>query len=179
LALGAALVAAAVASRGSAGMLMGFAALVLILDATVPMPGRTWSEADDRFQRLVRGRRRAERRRRLRGLAPERLDVLDDRVDRADRRALGVQAIALESVTGTAEALRATTFDRCFRPERGAAERWKRLWMAQAHGVSLPPVSVYRVCGRHVVRDGHHRVSVALDRGLTTIDAEVVELHGI
>ncbi len=40
----------------------------------------------------------------------------------------------------------------------------------------MPPITVYRVGERHFVRDGHHRVSVAIDLGSLTIDAEVVEL---
>jgi hypothetical protein len=116
---------------------------------------------------------------RLRGRAPACLDVFDDGAGwaaTAEHRALGVQAIAIDSVTGTAEAIKARAFDRAFRPEAESAEHWKRLWLAQAHGAALPPISVYRVGGQHVVRDGHHRISVARDHGLLTIEADVVEL---
>jgi hypothetical protein len=117
---------------------------------------------------------------RMRGRAPQALDVLDDRAGwaaTADRRALGVQPIAIDSITGTVEALKARAFDREFRPEAASSEHWKRLWLAQAHGASLPPISVYRVGERHVVRDGHHRISVARDHGLGTVEADVVELR--
>jgi ParB-like chromosome segregation protein Spo0J len=43
-------------------------------------------------------------------------------------------------------------------------------------GVGLPPISVYRFEGRHYVRDGHHRVSVARALGAADIDADVTEL---
>ena len=43
-------------------------------------------------------------------------------------------------------------------------------------GAALPPISVYRYEGRHYVRDGHHRVSVARALGATDIDADVTEL---
>ena len=49
--------------------------------------------------------------------------------------------------------------------------------MAQARGLDLPPVAVYRIGERHVLRDGHHRVSVALDHGRHEIEADVVELR--
>ena len=49
--------------------------------------------------------------------------------------------------------------------------------MAQARGLDLPPVAVYRIGERHVLRDGHHRVSVALDQGRDEIEADVVELR--
>jgi hypothetical protein len=174
-----ALAVAAVALRGLGGVLLGIVAALLLLDAIVPMPAGTRSQADDRFRALVRRRRRARRMARLRGRAPDCLEVLDDGAGwaaSAERRALGVQPIAIDSVTGTAEALKARAFDRAFRPEAESAEHWKRLWLAQAHAAALPPISVYRVGGQHVVRDGHHRISVARDHGLLTIEADVVEL---
>jgi hypothetical protein len=164
---------------GSGAVLLGLLAVMVVVDAVVPVPGVHASEADARFRALVRARRREERLRRLRGLAPERLDVLDDSsgwAASAGRRSLGVQVIAIDSVTGTLESYKARTFDRAFRPDRSAAEHWKRLWLAQAHGASLPPISVYRVDERHVVRDGHHRLSVARHGGAHSIEAAVVEL---
>ena len=180
--LGVVLLAAA-ALRGPLGVALAILALMLVVDAMVPLPGESWSEADDRFWRLVRARRREERRRRRRGLPPARLDVLDDRggwASVAERRSLGVVPIALDSITGTVEGAKAGLFDARLRPDPSAAQRWKGLWMAQAHGASLPPISVYRVGTAHVLRDGHHRVSVALEHGAPVIDAEVVELrrHG-
>jgi hypothetical protein len=180
LAACAALAVAAVAVRGLAGVLLGIVAALLLLDAVVPMPPGTRSQADDRFRALVRRRRRARRMGRLRRRAPDRLDVLDDAAGpaaAAERRALGVQAIAIDSITGTVEELKARAFDRAFRPEAASSEHWKRLWLAQAHGATLPPISVYRVGEQHVVRDGHHRISVARDHGLVTIEADVVELR--
>jgi hypothetical protein len=175
-----ALAAAGAIAGGTAAVLLVLMALVVLLDAVVPVPGASRSVADARFRALVRERRRTERLRRLRRRAPDRLDVLDDRAgwaSTAGRRALGIELISIDSVTGTLEPHRARTFDRAFRPEPAAAEHWKRLWLAQAHGASLPPISVYRVDGRHVVRDGHHRLSVARDHGLQSIEADVVELR--
>jgi hypothetical protein len=175
----AALLAVAVAVGGTPGVLLGIVASLLLLDAVLPMPTGTRSQADDRFRALVRRRHRARWAARLRGRTPESLDVLDDRAGwaaTAERRAIGVQPIAIASITGTAETLKARAFDRAFRPEAESSEHWKRLWLAQAHAAALPPISVYRVDGQHVVRDGHHRVSVARDHGLLTIEADVVEL---
>jgi hypothetical protein len=176
----AALAVAAGALQGTLGVLLGIVAMLLLLDAVVPMPAGTRSHADDRFRALVRRRRRADRMGRLSGRGPERLDVLDDAAGplaAAERRALGVQAIAIDSITGTVEAVKARAFDRAFRPEAASREHWKRLWLAQAHGATLPPISVYRVGEQHVVRDGHHRISVARDHGLVTIEADVVQLR--
>ena len=94
----------------------------------------------------------------------------------ARRRELGVELIRIDSITGTTEESKARLFDRSFRPDRSCGPRWKSLWMAEARGLDLPPVSVYRIGGRHVLRDGHHRVSVARDHGRAEIEAEVTEL---
>jgi hypothetical protein len=175
----AALVAAAIALHGSLGVLIAIMALLVLIDAALPVPGEPWMEADERFRQAVSRGRRARRMRRLRGLGPERLDVLDDGTgwaSTAPRRALGVESIPLDSITGTVEDAKAADFDRRFRPCWSTTRRWQRTWLALAEGVELPPISVYRVDGRHVVRDGHHRVSVARDHGWSAIDAEVVEL---
>ena len=163
--LAVALVAAAVVTGSSLGVLASFAAFVLVLDVLIPVPGGTWSEADDHFARLLRRRR----------LARRPLEVLDDGVA-WERRDRGLEAIPIASIVGTVEADKARAFDGAFRPAASEAEHWRRLWLAQAHGAALPPISVYRVGARHFVRDGHHRVSVALDLDCLTIDADVVEL---
>jgi hypothetical protein len=43
-------------------------------------------------------------------------------------------------------------------------------------GESIPPIDVYRVGELYFVKDGHHRVSIALATGQTTIDAYVTEV---
>ena len=167
------LMAVAIVVRGLVGVMLGILVAMLVLDAVLPMPGGTRTEADEAFRRLVRQRRRARR------LAPEQLDLVDDAggwLATAEHRALGVRSIPLRSVTGTVEELKARTFDRAFRPDASCREHWRRIWLAHANGASLPPVSVYRVGDAYVVRDGHHRVSVALAHGAETIEAEVVEL---
>jgi hypothetical protein len=174
------LVAAGIAVRGAGGVLLAMVAGIVLLDAVVPMPTGRPGEADERFRRLVRARRRHARLQRLRGRPVEALDVVDagaGALAHAERRALGVQVIPVASVTGTVEHVKARAFDRRFRPDRASAERWTRLWLAHAHGAALPPISVYRLGGAHIVCDGHHRVSVARDHGLETIEAHVVELR--
>jgi hypothetical protein len=175
----AAFVLAAVALHDSLGVLLGIMAVLVLVDAVLPVPGEPWMKADERYRRMVRKRGTARRARRLRGRGHERLEVLDDRAGwaaTAPRRALGVEPIAVDSITGTVEQAKAADFDRRFRPSWSSTRRWQRVWLAHAQGIDLPPIAVYRVDGRHIVRDGHHRVSVACDRGLPTIDADVVEL---
>jgi hypothetical protein len=155
---------------GGIGTLLVIGAVFAVLDAVIPIPRSPQAEAEDRFARLARSRRRR---------APQ-LDLVDEGsapLAAAPRRELGVQLIPIESITATTEASKARQFDRDFRPHRSTEGRWKSLWMAQARGLDLPPVAVYRIGERHVLRDGHHRVSVALDHGRDAIEADVVELR--
>jgi hypothetical protein len=90
-------------------------------------------------------------------------------------RRIGQQVIALESIVGSVD--RTRDFDRWFRPRNARTrERWERLARAQRRGESIPPIDVYRVGELHFVRDGHHRVSVAIAMKLRTIDAMVTEV---
>jgi hypothetical protein len=88
---------------------------------------------------------------------------------------LGVRTIRLDTVVGTVE--EACDFDRGFRPASDRdRERWELLDVAERRGALLPPIDVYRVGGLHFVKDGHHRVSVALATGQEMIDADVTEV---
>src|SRR5689334_3562932 len=75
----AALAVAAVAVRGPVGVLLAIAALLVAVDLLIPMPSTSTARAEERFRRAVRRRRLAAAGRRVRGRAPERLLVLDDR----------------------------------------------------------------------------------------------------
>jgi hypothetical protein len=91
-------------------------------------------------------------------------------------RQLGLRTIRLESIVGSAESRR--DFDRRFRPTSGRVrERWERLALAQRRGESIPPIEVYQVGDMYFVKDGHHRVSIAIATGQRTIDAYVTEVE--
>jgi hypothetical protein len=90
-------------------------------------------------------------------------------------RVLGLQSIRLDSIVGTVDSRR--DFDRKFRPTSSRIRgRWERLALAQRMGESVPPIDVFRVGDLHFVKDGHHRVSVALATGQKTIDAYVTDV---
>src|SRR6478735_6789543 len=90
-------------------------------------------------------------------------------------RPLGLQAIPLDAIVGSVD--RAADFDRWFRPRsRVSRERWERLDRILRQGDGLPPIDVYRIGELHFVKDGHHRVSVAIALRLRTIDANVTEV---
>jgi hypothetical protein len=54
--------------------------------------------------------------------------------------------------------------------------RWTRIMKAARGAQELPPIRAYRVGEIYYVVDGHHRVSVARQRGLRQIAAYVVEV---
>jgi hypothetical protein len=94
---------------------------------------------------------------------------------RKGERSHGLQTIPLDTVVGTVDSRR--DFDRHFRPTSSRVrERWERLALAQRRGEPMPPIDVYRVGDLHFVKDGHHRVSIALATGQTAIDAYVTEI---
>jgi hypothetical protein len=89
---------------------------------------------------------------------------------------VGMKTIKLSALVGTVDSRR--DFDRRFRPTSARVrERWERLALAQRRGEPMPPIDVYRVGDMYFVRDGHHRVSIALASGQTTIDAYVTEVR--
>src|SRR5829696_8404197 len=134
-ALCAAMLVAAPFVGGALGTLMVIAAAFVVLDAVLPTPRRPESEAEERFAHAARGRRR-------RGPGLELVDDGAAPLASARRRELGVELIPIASITGTTEASKARLFDRGFRPDRSCAPRWESLWMAEARGLDLPPVSV-------------------------------------
>jgi len=115
---------------------------------------------------------RARRGSRLRRLRTNELPVYGGPIAGAGRGG-GLREIPLEAISGTLEPSRASMFDRDFRPARAARGRWQRVWLAEQRGCPLPPISVLPAGEGYVVRDGHHRVSVARARGAITIDATV------
>jgi len=141
------------------------------------MTGTPAIDAERAFARAARARRRAALLRRLRREPVEcgRLDVYDPRQPR--RRGAppgrGVREIPLCAIRATLEPSRASLFDSSFRPAAAARGRWQRVWLAEHLGAPLPPISLVPFGDGYAVRDGHHRVSVAIARGALTIGATV------
>jgi len=134
-------------------------------------------DAERAFARVTRERRRAALLRVLRRQPSEcgRLPVFDElrsALERVARRG-GRREIPLCQIRGTLEPSRAAQFDPDFRPAPIARSRWQRVWLAEERGANLPPITVVAVGDAYVLRDGHHRVSVARARGALTIDAVV------
>ncbi|MHB0857228.1 MAG: universal stress protein [Anaerolineae bacterium] len=92
------------------------------------------------------------------------------------QRYRGVQPVPVDKIIGSLN--RSEDFDRAFLPTQYHSRvKWVSVDSAHLGGISLPPVSLYRVGDAYFVVDGHHRVSVARQQGQTFIDAEVIEVQ--
>jgi hypothetical protein len=139
--------------------------------------GTGWdvAEAERAFGKAMRARRRASILRWLRRGCAECARLAIQEVCGLTRQRVvgGVRDIPLDAITGSAEPNRAAQFDHEFRPSPPTRSRWLRVWLAEHRGAVLPPISVASVGDGYVIRDGHHRVSVARARGAVTIAAAI------
>lgn len=88
----------------------------------------------------------------------------------------GMQTVPTHQIIGSMDRFR--DFDREFLPRHNyIAGRWQNIDRAYYEDVRLPPVQLYKVGEVYFVKDGNHRVSVARERGVEYIDAEVIEGH--
>ena len=160
-ALPAALLAGGIALGGIPGFIAGFVAALLGIDRLLDrMHGFGGCGMDDAGQAASTGScaSAAGTRRGCAYLAEDvgpaatasapRLGVRADR-GRVDRRAPSTRT-------------RREAFDAEFRPPPLRSRALEPdVPRRRTRGAALPPISVYRLGGRHYVRDGHHRVSVA------------------
>lgn len=88
----------------------------------------------------------------------------------------GYQTVPVKQIVGSVDRFR--DFDREFLPRQShTAGRWQNIDRAYYQDVRLPPIQLYKVGDVYWVKDGNHRVSVAKERGVEYIDAEVIEGH--
>lgn len=88
----------------------------------------------------------------------------------------GLQTVAIDQIVGSMD--RFQDFDRTFLPrKKNTRGRWSNVDRAFYDDVRLPPIQLYKVRDIYFVKDGNHRVSVARERGVEFIDAEVIEGH--
>jgi hypothetical protein len=88
----------------------------------------------------------------------------------------GLQTVPITQIVGSMD--RFQDFDRTFLPrKKNTRGRWTNVDRAYYDDVRLPPIQLYKVGDIYFVKDGNHRVSVARERGVEFIDAEVIEGH--
>jgi hypothetical protein len=88
----------------------------------------------------------------------------------------GLQDVPLDRIVGSVGRYR--EFTRNFLPKNTSmADRWSNVY-AQINSLEgVPPIEVYQVDDVYFVRDGNHRVSIARQLKLTSIEAYVTELQ--
>lgn len=102
-------------------------------------------------------------------------DVADKLKLRA-RTERGIQNIPLDAIVGSVG--RYTEFTRTFLPRRNDdRDRWAGVKAAMEKSEGLPPIEVYKVGEAYFVVDGNHRVSIARQLGMKTIEARVIEFR--
>ena len=89
------------------------------------------------------------------------------------RVAAGVQTIRIDQIIGSEG--RNQDFDNQFSPMTEHSQgRWVNIAIAMGTGKPLPPVQLIETDDGYIVRDGHHRISVARAFGQEVIEAEVI-----
>jgi hypothetical protein len=87
-----------------------------------------------------------------------------------------LKTVPLDQIVGTVG--RYEDFDRAFLPTHDELEgRWRSIYRAFDAGTALPPVLLYQIGDAYFVVDGHHRVSVAKQRGMRHLEAQVVRVE--
>ena len=100
------------------------------------------------------------------------IDALTNGKVATNQRYLGAKVVPIEQIQGSEG--RASNFDRNFNPlQNHTQERWLRIAVARLNGATMPAVELIKVGDKYVVRDGHHRISVARALGEAYIDAQV------
>jgi len=87
----------------------------------------------------------------------------------------GLQDIPLDAIVGSVG--RYSDFTGTFLPKSAInKDRWTRIYAEAEGNMGLPAIEVYQLGEVYFVRDGNHRVSVALAMGQKTIEAYVTEV---
>jgi hypothetical protein len=84
----------------------------------------------------------------------------------------GLRSVPIRLILGSEG--RTEDFDQEFNPlKKHNRQRWMNIAAARYNGKSLPAVDLIQIGDIYVVRDGHHRISVAKSLGEEYIDAKV------
>jgi hypothetical protein len=100
-------------------------------------------------------------------------EVVREKLNLGSKSYLGIQEIPLDNIVGSVG--RYEDFTRTFMPRKtNTRPRWEKVDNLADTG-GWPPIEVYQVSDTYFVRDGNHRVSVARQLTMDTIEAEVWE----
>ncbi|MFK7800823.1 MAG: hypothetical protein AB8G95_04255 [Anaerolineae bacterium] len=88
----------------------------------------------------------------------------------------GLQDVPLNAIVGSLG--RYKDFTHSFMPiNESDQHRWAGVSLAAEQGRGLPPVELYKIDEAYFVKDGNHRVSIARDMNLPSIQAYVTEIE--
>ncbi len=103
-------------------------------------------------------------------------ELVHQKLQLSDLRYVGLQDVPLDQIVGSVG--RYADFTRFFFPRQdNLQERWQSVEQLRATGRALPPIELYKVGQAYFVRDGHHRVSVARQHGVSALTAIVWEFE--
>lgn len=103
-------------------------------------------------------------------------DEVAGRLRMVGQAARGYRTIPTRAIVGSVG--RYNDFTREFLPRMAQdAQRWAHVKSAAASVSELPPIEVYQVGEGYFVRDGNHRVSIALRQGIDYLEAHVIEVR--
>lgn len=116
------------------------------------------------------------------GIRGESLDLLaydevSSKLRAVSQTNLGLQQVALKNIIGSVN--RTSDFDRNFRPlSDGDSTRWAdvKAAMTSPFAAGVPPVTLYKIGEAYFVMDGNHRISIAKEMGLDSVEAYVTEV---
>ena len=116
------------------------------------------------------------------GIRGESLDLLpydevSSKLRAVSQTNLGLKQVPLENIIGSVN--RTSDFDRNFRPlSDDDSSRWAdvKTAMTSLFTAGVPPVSLYKIGEAYFVLDGNHRISIAKQMGLDSIEAYVTEV---
>jgi len=140
---------------------------------------QAYRKALDDFHRL---RSKAALERFWAGIRGESLDLMpydevSSKLRAVSQTNIGIQQVPLENIVGSVN--RTSDFDRNFRPlSDGDRSRWANVKaaMTSPYTTGVPPVSLYKIGEAYFVLDGNHRISIAKEMGLDSIEAYVTEV---
>ena len=102
-------------------------------------------------------------------------EVIRQEIRQRNPRNLGVQQVPIDQIVGSVG--RYHEFNREFLPlESSLQERWVGVDSLAAKK-GWPPVNLYKIGETYYVDDGNHRVSVARQMGIQTVEASVMEFQ--
>lgn len=117
------------------------------------------------------------------GIRGESLDLLpydevSSKLRAVSQTNIGLKQVPLKNIVGSVN--RTSDFDRNFRPlSDDDGSRWANVKAAMTSPLTsgVPPVSLYKIGEAYFVMDGNHRISIAKQMGLDSIEAYVTEVR--